>query len=557
MIRIILALFIPMRRLIEKMGADYDQFIMILRLKLTLDDRRIKTNSRNSGGEQGTMLVKQSLMQILVGAMFTIVLILVKSQFTYYYIAHILIMTFLAMMIISEFTSILFDTSDNSIIQPLPIKGNTMSLARNAHIFLYLTMMALSLSMLSLILAIFRFGIISGVIFLFTLFLNVLFTLFLSNILYLVIMRFAKGEKLKNLLMYFQVFIAIFFMAAYQIGMRMVDKTNLADMVLQVHWYTYLIPPAFFSGFIEAFSTLNFDLSHLLFIAETVTVPFLAFYLSGKYLTPLFNRKLMDLELGDRSAKVKTEFAGESLWYRLVSTLMVWKTEEKAAFKFMWRMTGRERLFKQRLLPQFGYVVVIMVLPFINKPVSLQELALTNRYLIFLYITIFLAAGLTTAMGNGTNKNAAWIFKVLPVNSPADYFKAFIKAAFAKFFIPFYLFAGTAICSIWGVKVLPDVIVVLLASYLVTICIYYLDDCHFPFTIENVAAQGGGAFIKVFGVMILAAAAGFLHYYLLQAFSLANLILIPFYIGGIFIMNRFVVYRNITWRKVDRANNLG
>ena len=557
MIWFILVLFRPFRRLIEKMGADYNQFIMILRLKLTLDDRRIRTNSRNSGGEQSSMLLKQSFFQIVMGAMFSVGLILVKSPFTYYYLAHILIMIFMAMMIISEFTSILFDTSDNSIIQPLPIKGNTMSLARNAHIFLYLTLMALNLSVISLIIAIFRYGIISGVIFLFTLFLNVLFTLFLSNILYLVIMRFASGEKLKNLLMYFQIFIAILFMSAYQIGIRMIDKSHIADMVLPVHWYTYLIPPAFFSGFTEALSTLNFDLQHLVFIFEAVTIPFLALYFSGKYLTPVFNRKLMDLETGDRSAKVKVESLNESWWFKFVAALMVYNATERAAFKFAWKLTGRERTFKQKVLPMFGYVIVMVILPFINHPVGLQELALSNRYLMFLYVTLFISVGLTTSMVNGNNKNAAWIFKVLPVSSPANFFKAFIKAAYAKFFIPFYLFAGVAVCSFWGIRVLPDVFIVLLASYLVTSCVYYLQDCHFPFTVENVAAQGGGAFVKVFGVMILAVLAGFLHNYLLHAFEFANLILIPFYLGLILFVNKVMVCRNITWRKVDRANNFG
>ena len=557
MIRTILVLFRPFRRLIEKMGADYNQFIMILRLKLTLDDRRIRINSRNTGGRQEAMLVRQSVMQVLLGAMFSLVLVLVKSPFTYYYFAHVLIMTFMAMMIISEFTSILFDTSDNSIIQPLPIKGNTMSLARNAHIFLYLTLMALSLSLLSLVIAIFRFGVISGVIFLFTIFLNVLFTLFLANILYLVIMRFATGEKLKNLLMYFQVIIAIVFMSAYQIGIRLIDKSNIANMVLPVHWYTYLVPPAFFSGLNEAFTTLNFDWQHLAFVVEALTIPFVTLYFSGKYLTPVFNRKLMELEQGDRTSKVKTESSDDSWWYRLLSTLLVYNGTERAAFKFAWKMTGRERTFKQKMLPQFGYILVMAVVLYLNHPVSMKELAASNRYLIFLYFTVFLAVGLTTSLANGNNKSAAWIFKSLPVDSPADFFKAFIKAAYAKFYIPFLLFIGIATCSIFGVRVLPDVIVVFLASYLVTISIYYADDCHFPFTVENVAVQGGAATVKVLIVMLLTALAGFLHNYLLRLFDFAGLLLIPVYLAAILFQNRVMVYRQITWRKVDRANNFG
>ena len=224
MIRFILALFIPFRWVIEKMGADYNQFITLLKLKLTIDDRNSK-GLQGKGKSKTNVLLWQSVAQIFIGFLYATFLYIIKSPFTYYYFAHTFIMVMLAMMIISEFTSILFDTSENAIIQPLPVKGNTISLARNAHVFVYLLLMAFNLSFLTLILAFFKFGIVSGLLFFFTLILNVLFTLFLANILYLLIMRLASGEKLKNLLMYFQIVIAILFMAVYQFGLKIVDQS--------------------------------------------------------------------------------------------------------------------------------------------------------------------------------------------------------------------------------------------------------------------------------------------------------------------------------------------
>lgn len=554
MIRFILSLFRPFRWLIENMGADYNQFIRILQLKLTIDDRRTQGFLRKSSNAQGKMLIKQAVGQIFIGAFFSLFLIIVKSPFTFYYFSHSFIMAMMAMMIISEFTTILFDTSENVIIQPLPIKGNTISLARNAHIFIYLTMMAFNLSVLSIIIAFYKFGIASGLIFVFTLFLNVLFTLFLTNILYLGIMRLVSGEQLKNLLMYFQIFIAIFFMAAYQFGLKLVDKVDIQNMVLSVHWYTYLVPPAFFSGFTEALSTLNFDQSHTIFLIEALTIPLFAFYLSGKYLTPVFNRKLMDLEQSDRNSKVKIESSGNGIWHKIISPFFVFNIQEKAAFNLMWKMAGRERLFKQTLLPTFGYVIIFILVQFISHPISLSELALSNSYLIFLYSFILIALTLPSALQTGNNKDAAWIFKALPMNSPANFFKGSIKAAFAKFFVPFYLLIGIVVCSIWGIKVLPDIIIALLAIYLGTLATYYFNNLSFPFSMEKIASQGGANFIRMLGLMIPAVALGFLHKYLLH-FQFANLILIPFYISAILYVNRRMVYQRITWREVDRSNN--
>jgi ABC-2 type transport system permease protein len=554
MIRFILSLFSPFRWFIEKMGADYNQFISLLRLKLTIDDRNVKSLSRKTEGAPTNVLLWQSVSQIFIGLLFALFLNIVKSPFTYYYFAHSFVMAMMAMMIISEFTSVLFDTSENAIVQPLPIKGNTISLARNAHVFVYLVLMAFNLSLLSLILAIFKFGVVSGLIFVFTILLNVMLTLFIANILYLGIMRLASGEQLKNLLMYFQIAIAILFMAGYQFGMKMVDKTVFQDMVLPVKWYTYFAPPAFFSGFIEAFSSGNLGFSNIIFIAETLVLPVLAIYLTGKYLTPVFNRKLMDLEQGDRNPKVKTEVSGKGFWLKIMMSLFVSGNEEKASFKLMWKMAGRERPFLQTLLPAYGYIIIMIVLPFFTDPGNASNLLNSDKYLLLLYAFLFMAATLPAALLTGNNRNAAWIFKSVPLYSPAVVFKAFINAAFSRFIIPVYGVIGVIVCSVWGIKILPDVIIALMAIYTFTLLFYILQEPVFPFSREKAASSGGKVFIRGIGTLLLAVAVGFLHKFLIHWMDYTNLILIPFYAGVIYFINRIILYNRLTWRVVDRAN---
>jgi ABC-2 type transport system permease protein len=555
MIRFLLSLFTPFRWFIEKMGADYNQFIRILELKLTIDNRSARGFNKRQENAHGNMLIRQTITQIVFGGLFGIFLSITKSPFTFYYFAHIFLLVMMAMSIISEFTTILFDTSENVIIQPLPIKGNTISLARNAHVFLYLSLTAFSMSVVWLIIAIFKFGLISGLIFFFTILLNVLFTLFFANILYLGIMRLASGEQLKTVLMYFQIVIAILFMAGYQFGMKLVDKADITNMVLSINWYTFLIPPAFLSGFIESLSTSNFDAAHLIFTFEALIIPVASIYFTGKYLTPVFNQKLMDLEQGDRNAKVKIETVRISLWYRIMSSIFVHNNEEKASFRLMWKMTGRERLFKQTLFPSIGYIVIIAIVQFVNKPQTLANLSKNDNYLFYLYILMFISMTLPSALLTGNNRQAAWIFKTVPLSSPASFFKGSIKAAFSKFFIPFYIVIGIAACVVWGIRVLPEMIIALMATYLATLLFYYFQNPGFPFSIEKSASQGGAAMLRVFIIMAFAGASGFLHKFLLQSHNYLSLILIPVYIGIIIYVNHVFVYRRITWRKVDKINS--
>jgi ABC-2 type transport system permease protein len=554
MIRFILSLFIPFRWFIERMGANHNQFISLLKLKLTIDDRNTKRLSGKTGNKKSNVLLWQSVTQIVLGALFTSILFIIKSDFTYYYFAHTFIMVMMAMMIISEFTTILFDTSENAIIQPLPIKGNTISLSRNAHVLIYLSLIAFNLSFLPILLAIFKFGIVSAIIFIFTIFLNTLFTLFLANLLYLIIMRLASGEKLKNLLMYFQIVVAIMFMAGYQFGMKMVDTSVFQDMKVPVRWFTFFVPPAFFSGFIETFTTIIFDSNHIIFVAEAIFIPATAIYFTGKYLTPVFNRKLMDIEQGDRSSKIKTEVSGKGLLLNIFMSLIVSGNEEKASFKLMWKMAGRERLFLQTLLPSYGYIIIMIVLPFFTNPTDFGKLIESDKYLVFLYVFLLVAATLPTALLIGNNKQSSWIFRCVPLNSPAVLFKGFINAAFVRFFIPIYIIVSITICSVWGIKVFPDAIIALMSIYLFTLLFYFLQRPDFPFSQEKAATSGGAGFIRAFVVFTLAIVVGFLHKFLIHWMSYANLLLIPLYAVAIYYVNHILIYRKIDWKVVDRVN---
>lgn len=551
MIRFLLSLFRPFRSVIEASGADYEQFIQILKLKLTLDDRK---QSRKKGSSSEQSLILQSFSQIAIGFVFAIVSLQIQNEFTFYYIMHTVIMVMMAMMIISEFTTILFDTSENTIIQPLPVSGNTVSLARNAHVFLYLTLIALNMSLATLVIGLFKFGIVSGLLFLVSVFMNVFFTLFLANVLYLGLMHVASGEQLKNVLMYFQIFVAIVFMAGYQFGLNMVDKTQLGNMLMHVEWYTYLIPPAVFAGFVNALSTGTFSAGQLLFIAEALILPFIAAFVTSRFLTPVFNRKLLNLESSDRATKVKTGTGKTTAYYRFMERIHTGSVEEKASFQLAWRMSGYERLFKQSFFPSLAYVLIMIAIPFFKDDTNLVELASSSRYLVLLYSFMLISLTLTSTILLGANQHADWIFKILPVNSPAHYFKGFIKAVFARFFNPFYLVLSAGMVAFWGVRIIPDVVIAWMVIYLSTLLMFFMQQPEFPFTQPKAANQSGKAVIKVFGLMIMAGLLGWMHYLVAKWGIYGQLMLFLVYAAGIYSTNRFLAFRIIKWNKIDMGS---
>lgn len=517
-----------------------------------MDNRRSTSFSSSRGGETRNMLLMQSGMFALFGAILTGILYVIQSAFVFYFVIHSMVMIFTAMLIISEFYAILFATSDNSLIHSLPVNGQTVNLARNAHIFVYLFLLGFSFSLVPMFIGAFRFGIATLLVYIVSLALNAAFTLFLTNIMYLGIMKLASGEKLKNLMMYFQVAIAIFFMAFYQYGIRLIDNTDVFNMFLTIHWYTFLLPQSWFAGTIDAIATFNWDLNHLIFLALTIGMPLAAAIVTSKYLTPLFNQKLADLEQGDKSSVVRKTRKGGGKWSRTAAKIFTRKAEERASFIFMWKMIGRERQFKLMLLPSIGYILVLLPLMFQGK--GMNDVTSGKLYIALLYFPILISATLANAVLVGEQKMSGWIFRSSPMDSPAELFKGIIKAGFIRFLIPVYIILAAVVIFFWGPSKIGDIVIALLANYLMSIILFYYQAPRFPFTMEKSAVQGGSNALRMMVSMFLVLLIALLHYGLISYNLRASLLLIPFYVALIWYVDFKWVYSRITWKEVDRNN---
>jgi hypothetical protein len=550
MIRFIVSLFLPFRKLIEWTGVDYGQFITVLKLKLLMDNRRSTSFSSNRGGETRNMLMMQSGMFALFGAVLTSILHVIQSAFVFYFAIHSMVMIFTAMLIISEFYAILFATSDNSLIHSLPVNGQTVNLARNAHIFVYLFLLGFSFSLVPMIIGAFRFGIVTLLAYILSLALNAAFTLFLTNIMYLGIMQLASGEKLKSLMMYFQVAIAVFFMAFYQYGIRLIDNTDIFNVFLPIHWYAFLLPQSWFAGTIDAVATFNWDLNHLIFLVLAIGMPLAAAIITSKYLTPLFNQKLADMEQGDKSAVVRKTRQTHGKWSRTAAKVFTRKAEERASFTVMWKMIGRERQFKLMLLPSIGYILVLLPLMFQGK--SINNVVSGKLYIALLYFPILISSTLANAVLVGEQKMSGWIFRSSPMDSPAELFKGIIKAGFVRFLIPVYIILAAVVLFFWGFSKISDIVIALLANYLMSIVLFYYQTPRFPFTLEKSAVQGGSNGLRVMLSMLIVVFIAMLHWGLLSMPFHASLLLIPLYITLIWYVDFRWVYSRITWKEIDR-----
>jgi hypothetical protein len=197
--------------LFRLLKVDYEKFRIILWTKLTDDNRQEKSIvQRKSKKEMSNSLGIVAFVYAFIGIMIGLMLLGIKDLFVSMVIVFAIIMVMTAVALISDFTSVLLDTTDNAILLPRPVDSRTLVVARLAHIVIYILLITLSLSAASIAIGTAKFGPVYTILFLLSLMLSVLFVVFVANVFYLLLMKISGGEHFRDIILYFQIFMAAF-----------------------------------------------------------------------------------------------------------------------------------------------------------------------------------------------------------------------------------------------------------------------------------------------------------------------------------------------------------
>ncbi|RUT78919.1 hypothetical protein [Ancylomarina longa] len=550
MVKFILICLLPFKGIIRTMGVDFDQLRSILRIKLTMDNRRSLSLSQKKK-ESGNQLLLQAFVYAVVGMLMGISLSSIKSPLVSYTVFFAFIMIMIAMLMISEFTNVLIDTRDNHILMPRPVNSRTIVMAKILHIAFYITHMSLSLSIFYIINTIINHGIFATLLLLILIVLASLFTLFLTNIFYLGLMNVVSGQKLKDIIVYFQIAMAILFMGAYQLLPRMMDFINIAEIKMNIHWWSYLIPPVWLSGTMDGFINGIYDWSHLLFLILGILVPILSLFFVIKVLAPRFNIALAQLDVaGSKKQKVSSNGKEKHKIMVFFSRLCAQTKEEATAFKMIWLMSGRERKYKQTVYPAFGYILIFGLLILFNskKSFNLETLVASKKYLFLIYLPLFVTFNLTQQLAFSDQPKSSWFYRSLPLSNPGQILLGAFKSVIVKYFLPTIIVISGVCLSIWGINLLDDIIFGSLSIILITSLIFSWQNPQLPFSTERNTQDTGGNFVKGILLMLSGAVLGGIHYGL-SFVPYSVLIAIP--IAIILVFLNFRKLRKVAWNKIN------
>lgn len=510
------------------MGADVKQLYALLKVRLLLDNRRpVSFNKQQNNGKKTFKYMAELSMFLYVIMGFIYIIPLFIDDFIMgLWLYYTSFLTMLSFMLISDFSTVLFDSRDQSIIGHRPINERTLILSKFLHIGIYLFRIIMPMSLAGLTFIIYEKGWLSGIWFMTTIIVLTAFVLFLVNTIYLLILHFVRLEKFKDTINYFQIVFSILFFILVYTFPKLIESNSF--LTLKHTNYPWIIAtPTYWIA--ASYSWISSDkLSHITpYIGILAyTVPFIMLWLTLKYLSPSFMSKIALIDTASTNKKIEdlkenTNKAVKQSKNKFYIILAKWFNKNnfaQASFILTWLQTDRSRNFKMRVLPSFGFVpVYFFYLITLNTNLGYVEafrnLHNTKSYIILLYISSFIVLNLVYMITNSENYKASWIYYSSPITNPGDLMLGAFKAIWIKYFLPIFLAISLFVLYIWGIDKTIDIILAWLNITIFGIGIMRVLYRRLPFSMYEQMNEKKGRFFKSMFIMILPTSLGLAHYF--------------------------------------------
>ncbi len=529
------------RKVFEKMGVEYEIMRRILQIKFTMDGRKAPTvigNTKKKDKEIENGFIKSLWVYVFMGIILVIFVAFGENYIFQMTFVFGIIMFMIMTSLISDFSSVLLDIRDKNVILSKPVKNITLNMAKLIHIIVYLFFVTAALVGPALIVSIWTQGIMFFLLFLVEVILIDLFIVVLTALIYLVILRFFDGEKLKDIINYVQIGLSITVTVGYQLIGRLFSFMDL-DIAFQPKWWQYFIIPVWFGSPFEVLLKNNINTHYIIFSLLALIVPVFSIYIYIK-LIPTFERNLQ--KLNNHSSKNKGNEGKVLSW---ISKIICSSKEERTFFYFASRMMKNEREFKLKVYPSLGLAFVFPFIFMINgmRTMGFSEIASSNLYF-HIYFCALLLPTVILMMPYSSNYKAAWIYRVMPIKELSPIFKGSLKAFLVNLLMPIYIFECIIFIGIFGFRILPDLIAVLLNIFIFTVLCFKVLKKELPFAKNFEAAQQSNGW-AVIPMMLILAIMGGIHF-LSQNIPLGIYIYIVLALLANIILWRRAL--NISWR---------
>ena len=529
----ILDLFRP---LFEAFGVEYEKMRLIVNMKLTLDKRK------NNSSENKNSLMQSVILYLIIGLVASRIIVMPLDIMTKMTILFSLIFVMLLTCFITDFSSVILDTYDRHIIGITDIKSITLNMAKIVHIVIYISIMSLSISAFSILMILMVYNIGFCLLFILCMILMDFLLIMMTSVIYYLLIKIFKGEKLKDVLNLFQIFMILVFSIMYylitsslsDIQINYTFSIKAYDLFIPFMWFASLFCVAFY-GKIE---TLYIIMSIL-----GIIVPILSILIYIK-LTPAFERNLEKLEqvsYNEKDSKAKKSFVSK------LGDKICKNNEEKSFFEFIYTNLSRDREFKTRVYPTLASGIImplVLLIVTYDRSMSIMEylksLSTTNNFL-NIYLAVILLQNCILLLKYSKEYEASFIYDVLPISKKKNIYSAEFKVIIIKLFVPVFIIIGIPYLILFKAKFIVHLLIAFVSTIFISMGTFRVNDKSLPFSEDYAVTANTSNFLNIIKSIGFVGVAVLLHYLIIlktpYIFSVAYLILL-------------ILIMKIIWNKV-------
>ena len=529
----ILDLFRP---LFEAFGVEYEKMRLIVNMKLTLDKRK------NNSSENKNSLMQSVILYLIIGFVASRIIVMPLDIMTKMTVLFALIFVMLLTCFITDFSSVILDTYDRHIIGITDVKDITLNMAKIVHIVIYISIMSFSISAFSILMILMAYNIGFCLLFILCMILMDFLLIMMTSVIYYLLIKIFKGEKLKDVLNLFQIFMILVFSIMYylitsslsDIQINYTFSIKAYDLFIPFMWFASLFCVAFY-GKIE---TLYIIMSIL-----GIIVPILSIYIYIK-LTPAFERNLDKLEqvsYNEKDSKSKKSFVSK------LANKICKNNEEKSFFEFIYINLSRDREFKTRVYPTLASGIImplVLLIVTYDRSMSIMEylksLSTTNNFL-NIYLAVILLQNCILLLKYSKEYEASFIYDVLPISKKKNIYSAEFKVIIIKLFVPVFIIIGIPYLILFKSKFIVHLLIAFVSTIFISMGTFRVNDKSLPFSEDYAVTANTSNFLNIIKSIGFVGAAVLLHYLIIlkapYIFSVAYLILL-------------ILIMKIIWNKV-------
>lgn len=486
----------------KKLDVDYENMRRILKIKLLMDTRRVSSINQNNFSKEEDLeknnFLKTLYFYIFIGLFLSIMSIFGNNYLYQMAIVYGLFMFFMITSLISDFSSVLLDVRDKTLLLSKPIDSKTLNYAKILHIFNYIFMITMALLGPTLLVNLIRNGLVFALIIFIEILLIDMFLIVFTAIIYILILKFFDGERLKDIINYVQIGFTIVMTVGYQILIRSFNIFDLENIVIENNWWTYLISPLWYSASLELIFNKNYEAHIILYSILGIVVPVTSLYLYIK-LIPTFERNIQKLNSAGQGSK-KTLNINEK-----IGRLVCRSKEEFTFYKFSVGMIKNERQFKLRVYPSigFGFLFPLLMIFTFNQDANISQIKDSNMFL-SLYFSGFIILAIMEFISYSGNYKGGYIYKTLPMKNKVPIYKGAIKAALVNLFTPVYILLSFIYTFIFGLDTILNIVIIYLNLLLAVCLIFTIQSKELPFSMAfEISNKKNGFLVNIGSIAII------------------------------------------------------